>query len=353
MTRKRGNGQGTLFRRNDGPWISRWYDHDGKRQERSTRTTDKTAAERILSKRVTDAALRRDGVIDFRAETATKQARLPIGQHLAAWRASLQAKGISPKRVSKAFGCAERMIAECGFQTLADVEPARVEGMVRRMQRDESAPRTINGYLQAFGQLIRWAVAQGRLAVNPLASVGMVKVIGQTRNRRPLAPEELAWLIDVTHRGPFYRRLSGPDRAMVYRVATGTGFRAAELASLTPTSCDLDADPPALTVRAAYSKRRRDDRQPIRRDLADTLRPWLAGRPASAFLFDLPDKLPPMLRADLRRARAAWIKAAPDLTERRERLKSDFLREHDAEGRVVDFHALRGTFITMVVKSGA
>ena len=106
MTRKRGNGQGTLFRRNDGPWISRWYDHDGKRQERSTRTTDKTAAERILSKRVTDAALRRDGVIDFRAEAVTRQARRPIGQHLAAWRASLQAKGISPKRVSKAFGCA-------------------------------------------------------------------------------------------------------------------------------------------------------------------------------------------------------------------------------------------------------
>lgn len=72
-------------------------------------------------------------------------------------------------------------------------------------------------------------------------------MIGQTRNRRPLSPDELAWLLDVTHRGSSYRCLSGPDRAMVYRLATGTGFRAAELASLTPAT-----DPPAVTVRAAW-----------------------------------------------------------------------------------------------------
>lgn len=52
-TKRRGNGQGTLFKRTDrGLWIARWYDHDGRRQERSTRTTDKGAAARILRKRV-------------------------------------------------------------------------------------------------------------------------------------------------------------------------------------------------------------------------------------------------------------------------------------------------------------
>ena len=56
--RRRGNGQGTLYRRTDhGPWLAAWYDHNDKRVERSTRTTDKAAAERILAKRVTDVAL--------------------------------------------------------------------------------------------------------------------------------------------------------------------------------------------------------------------------------------------------------------------------------------------------------
>jgi len=68
----------------------------------------------------------------------------------------------------------------------------------------------------------------------------------------------------------------GPDRAMAYRVALGTGFRAKELRSLTPASFDLDADPPTVTVTAGYSKRRRQDVQPIRPDLAELLRPWLA-----------------------------------------------------------------------------
>src|ERR671919_606257 len=39
--------------------------------------------------------------------------------------------------------------------------------------------------------------------------------------------------------------------------------------------------PPKSTV-WRYSKRRREDAQPIRPDLADALRPWLAGREAGA-----------------------------------------------------------------------
>jgi hypothetical protein len=48
-----------------------------------------------------------------------------------------------------------------------------------------------------------------------------------------------------------------------------------ELASLTPESFDLDADKPAVTVEAAYSKRRRRDSQLLRPDLAVLLRDYL------------------------------------------------------------------------------
>ena len=51
--RKRGNGQGTLFKKNGKNWHASWYDHLGKRHSCSTGTTDKAAAERILAKYVT------------------------------------------------------------------------------------------------------------------------------------------------------------------------------------------------------------------------------------------------------------------------------------------------------------
>jgi len=352
--RTRSKGSGTLFkRRGRGPWIASWYDHDGRRRERSTRTTDRAAAERILAKKVADTALRRDGVVDPREEAIALQRRRPLADHLDAWRDSLRAKGTGPKRLTMVFGRASRLADGCGFQTLADVEPGRVRDFVRRLQDDGAADRTINGYLQAFKQFIRWAVGDGRLAIDPLAGLGMVRVVGQRRTRRPMAPEELWRVIDAAETGPAYRRTSGPDRAMLYRLAAGTGLRAAELRSLTPASFDLASDPPVVRLRAAYSKRRRDDVQPIRPDLADLLRAWLSNRPRTAPVFTLPDKLPPMLRADLRRARARWIREAPDSLERRARRQSEFLCDRDSEGRVVDFHALRATFITMLVKSGA
>jgi len=123
---------------------------------------------------------------------------------------------------------------------------------------------------------------------------------------------------------------------------------------LTRGSFDLTADPPAVTVKAGYTKNKREARQPIRSDLARTLTPWLAERETNAPVFEaMPDKLPAMVRADLRRARIRWRREARTWPDRRERRASDFLRWRDGDGRVVDFHALRATYITALVKGGA
>ena len=83
------------------------------------------------------------------------------------------------------------------------------------------------------------------------------------------------------------------------------------------------------------------------------LKAWLRGKPADRPVFKTPPKLAPMLRADLRRAKAAWIRESQDPAERRERRRSDFLAEVDSAGRVVDFHGQRNTFITLLARSGA
>jgi len=62
------------------------------------------------------------------------------------------------------------------------------------------------------------------------------------------------------------------------------------------------------------------------------LRPWLADKLKGEAIFPLPDKPGKMLQVDLEAAGIAY---------------------RDGAGRVVDFHALRHTFISNVVRSGA
>jgi integrase len=93
--------------------------------------------------------------------------------------------------------------------------------------------------------------------------------------------------------------------------------------------------------------------QEIRPDLGELLRPWLNCKAAGEPVFNVPEKTARMLRADLTAAREAWIKEATNTAEKAKRETSDYLCHTDRAGTVVDFHALRHTYITMLAMSGA
>lgn len=98
--RTRSKGTGSLYKRGGrGPWIATWYDHNGKRREHSTRTTDKAAGERILSKHVADAALRREGVIDAGRDRFATEGRKPISEHVEAYIAHCRHAGHALRHV--------------------------------------------------------------------------------------------------------------------------------------------------------------------------------------------------------------------------------------------------------------
>jgi Phage integrase family len=115
-------------------------------------------------------------------------------------------------------------------------------------------------------------------------------------------------------------------------LAMGTGFRANELRTLTREAFALDADPPSVTVKAAYSKRRREDVQPIREELAAALRPWLAARPAGTPIFGrLTEHTADMLRHDLEAAGIAY----------------------ETDSGTADFHCLRHSYVSALAMSNA
>ena len=345
MTTRRSNSTGTLYRRTKGgAWHAKYYDADGRRRSTNTRTTDRRAAERILAKHVSDAALRREGVVDTAGERLALHAKRPIAEHLDDWKATLHAKGSTGRHVELVTGRAGKVLAGCGFATWADVTASGVMAYLGELRRDRTeggkvtrgvSPQTFNFYLQAVKQFAKWMVADRRAADDPLAGLKGLNVRTDRRHdRRALMADELRRLITETRRQGVERlHMDASQRATLYRLAAETGLRAGEARSLTPASFDLDASTPTVTVAAAYSKRRREDVLPMRRDLADELRRYMEGRGPDAAAFDMPasDKTADMMRSDVE---------AAGLTYR------------DASGKVADFHSLRHTFITNLANGG-
>lgn len=351
-------------RKGKGRWIIQYTDHASRRRERSSRTTDYSVALRVGAELEARAAERRMGVIDPRADAFAEQDRRPIGEHIADFESLLQARGRAASHVLETRRSIERVVKQIGARRMSDLsafkvqtavvalreEPILVRDARRRRSRagDSStsrelterpmyrSARTCNKFLQAMTSFTRWLWRDGRMPSNPLLAVTRLNVdVDRRRRRRELTSDEIRQLLAAAEAGPAHQGLSGSDRAALYRLALGTGFRASELASLTASSFNLDGGQPTVTVSAGYSKRRREDIQPIRLDLAAFLRQWIANRFRKALVFAttrLPEKTAKMIAFDLGRAGIA---------------------ERDANGHVADFHALRHTFISRVVRTGA
>jgi len=202
-----------------------------------------------------------------------------------------------------------------------------------------------------------WLVRDGRLANNPLCHLQRLNTETDVcRQRRVLSPDELKWLITAAEQSDrTLGRMSGHDRAIVYRLAAFTGLRAQELASLTARSFDLQANPATVCVDACYSKHRRTDVLPLAEDLIGQVGDYLAKRAADT---SVDERLWPgkwyrkageILQANLEAARDAWLDEMKNPQERKKREKDDYLTSEDGLGQVIDFHSLRHGFITYLV----
>jgi len=356
----------SIYRRKKGGnfYITYWARPGQRRTVKGCK--DRAATEAYARKLEADAMLRREGVIDVKADQYARAEARPlvgkdaegkvVGGHLADFRAALLAKGTTGEHATLVTVRAARIVELTKAERPSALAPSGVQAAIASLRDggENLSLQTCNHYLRAIKQFSRWMWRDGRTREDALAHLAGYNVaLDRRHDRRALTDEELARLIAAAEQGATVARMTGTDRAMLYRVAVGTGFRANELRSLAPESFNLDADPPTVTVQAGYSKRRRKDVQPIRRDLADLLRPWLAGKETGRPVFNMPDKPIKLIRTDLDAARQAWLKEAASNEQRNERRQSTFLAYRDSSGRVADFHALRHTYISRLVASGA
>ena len=165
-------------------------------------------------------------------------------------------------------------------------------------------------------------VKDRRAIESPLAHLtGLNVKADRRRERRALSIDDVKSLLAAAQNGEDIEGMSGPERAMLYRLAVETGLRRAELASLKRGSFDLDGEQPTVTVAAAYSKNRRADTIPLRTETAEVLKVFLATKMPGVQAFNMPPrrKNVAMFRADLKAAGIPYW---------------------DEDDRVADFHAL-------------
>jgi integrase len=312
-------------------WTILYFDENGVRRKK-TGAPDKAVTERIAADIENRVALRRDGLIDPAAERRAAHERTPLKAHLEAYRAALRAKGNTEKHTETFVSRAARVLNRAGVSRLSEMTPARVQEALAALRAAGLSPATVNHHRNAVRGFSRWCWKDGRTVAETLTGVTPYNAEADRRHdRRTLAPDELARLIRAAHEGPTHRRMTGPARALCYRLAVASGLRFAEIKSLTVASFDLKGDRPAVTVLAAYSKNGQTATLPLPADVADDLEVYLSALPPGAAAFPLPGRGADMLKIDL---------AAAGLPYR------------DGAGRVFDFHSLRCQLATLADRAG-
>jgi len=285
---------------------------------------------------------------------------------------------------------------------LANLKASALESWLVERGAEGMAAATRNGYRRACVGFGNWCVRTKRLLSNPFALVPKADEKADPRHRRRAMTEaELARLLRVARWRPLaeygrekepverpdverkrsnwcYRPLTydgidaavsrarqrlakrsdfiaqlearGRERALVYKTLVLTGLRRNELATLSIGQVELDADVPHAVLDAANEKNREGNSVPLRSDLVADLRRWLADRladlqataraaskpmpvrlPPDTPLFYVPDKLSKILNRDLR------VAGIP---------------KRDDRNRVLDVHALRVSYSTLLSKAG-
>ncbi len=342
-------------------WYYRFVDSEGVRHERKG-CPDKRETESMAAASEAEASKIRAGLIDSKAFGYRDHEARTLADHLAEWRGGMLARGMTarhadqyhtraarvvalarggslddidpPGRKPETLGRAARVLADAvKAARLSDLTPGRIQSALARLHDAGKSHQTVNHYRAAVRAFVRWCGDNGRLRDNPTRGVAGFNVDADRRHRRrALTPDEATRLVRAADRGPVVMGMPGPDRARLYALALGTGFRAAELAALTPERFDLTGDPATATVPAAYTKNGREAVQPLPPALARRLAPWVASLPPSRPVFDpMPVKTAEMIRVDLA---AAGI-------------------EYETPSGVCDFHSLRGVYISNLVASGA
>ena len=289
---------------------------DVKPRDISLGVSDKQVAEQKLREITRDHERVSVGLLAPTAQRETFEN--PMVKLVESYVADLKALGRSGDHVRHVDKRLRRLMRECGWQSLRDATP---DAFLRWRAEQTQAPKTINEYHAVLSALFTWLRKQNRVVVNPFEIISKVDTRGKQRfQRRALNDDEA-------------RRLLATPRRLLYLLAMHTGLRRGEISKLRGSYLHLDLANPFYALPADIVKNRKEQPRPLHPELVEELQKLKTA-----------GKLEP---GDL-----VFPDGVPTMKEIRKDFKAAGIPLKDELGHIVDFHALRTTYITRLQRAG-
>jgi integrase len=393
-------------------------DGEGIVREVSTHCRDETAARSVLGELERRAELVRAGVMTAEQDSVANQQDVPFlthVEHFVCRRTKRAPNGVTLTGQNNARARLTRLANECGFRVLSDLRGELLDRWMREQLAGTMSAANINEFRNELVTFANWCVRNRRLLVNPVKDVPKLDATAHPRRkRRSLTEAELVKLLRVARWRPlaefgretlavddsgaevpgkrrrrsnwtytaltleslpaavekarerlannpeFIEKLerTGRERALTYKCLFLTGLRKGELAAVTVGHLDLDGPMSVILMNSDETKNRQRAGIPLRADLADDLRSWLAtlrnerhgaidtegervaltfrpgggnALPLDTPLFTVPKGLVRILDRDLK------VAGIP---------------KRDERGFTIDIHSMRFSFATLLSKGG-
>ncbi len=222
MTKRRGNGEGTITKRKDGRWEARYTAQTPKGPKRKA-LYGRTRSE--VAKKLTKAMSDRDGGLVFDDEN------LRVEEYLERWLKGSVRGSVKPvtyesyERVLRVH-----VVPTLGRVKLAKLNPLHLQSLYRERLDSGLSPRTVQYVHVVMHRALKQAVRWGLVPRNASEAVDPPKT--HRKEMRPLSPDQARSFLEAA----IEDRLEA-----LYVVAVHCGLRQGELFGLRWSDVDLDA----------------------------------------------------------------------------------------------------------------
>jgi integrase len=237
MAKKRGNGEGTIYRRPDGSWCTQVTVYVNGRRKRPTLygKTRKEVAEKLAK-----ATADRDGGMVYEAS------KLTTGEYLDRWlRDSVKGTVRETTHANYSYITRTHISPALGRVKLKSLTPAHVRGFYGEKARTDLSAATVRKMHVVLRKALSQAVSDGIIPRNAADGVKPPRVSAPGEEIRPLTSEEC---------GAFLEASRGERLEALCVLAVHCGLRVGELLALRWEDADLEAAKPALMVRRTLTR---------------------------------------------------------------------------------------------------